>query len=247
MKKLLVILLSLILMLFSVSCAPGVFRDTYDKPTQQEYASFLKNFTYNEEKFFLDDAYYKVDGSVAVEQNFNKNSFLLDLDIDNRYGKISGKTVYSESGFATADKTETVYESKKGYLVKRVGAEEVTRPSTDGIEGFIDMPSFYSRFLADLFDNLQSLPLSDVEIANTSRVTKLHIKITPQSASALFFYGLITESAAGDIYLCLTNNCFVAVRGVFKATISNDVYTASDIISAKTLSKITADINLYAK
>ncbi len=250
MKKLSVILLSLIFVTFSFACAPSVFRENYLPVTTDAYRAFLENVEAKSPFIVPAKVTYKAQGGILVERQFVKSIFTSDLKIDLDEGRITGNTVLTEERITGKTTVKTEYSNKDGKIEKRSG-DSVSYKVGNGIVAFsfIDRPGFAEEFFELLLERLIYVPASEVEVYNSDNTYKIHIKVTPLSASALFFQGMAVESAVGDIYLCYikAEGGFTAIRGVFNATLAEDIYSSTDIIPSKGLvSHVESDFNFYA-
>lgn len=248
MKKLSAILLSLIFVLFSFGCAPNIFRENYVAVSSDQYRAFLDNVVSKAPFIKPINESYKANGGILLERQFVKSIFTSDLKIDLKRGKVSGNTVLTEETITGKSTVKTEYSNKNGRIEKRSG-DSVSYKVGDGIVAlsFIDKPRFAEEFFEDILAGLRYVPVSEVEVYKNVGTYKIHVKVTPLSASALFFDGLTSESATGDIYLCFEKEGgFTAIRGVFNATIAEDVFSSADILPSKGLvSYVESDFNLY--
>ncbi len=229
MKKIFTAIVVAALILSLTGCSNSIFMMNYQTfSTDREYLDYcFDNSLYDASKI-MTKGKYNVKGEFLLMRATSYTYYNADLEID-----IDKKTV--------TGKRQTLRGKEINYMTKDGKVYKVFDGTTEPIDFFqtrlikvIDFPEAAYNYYSAVYDNLLEMPCSYVGVAADSSI-KMHVKITPQSASYLLYDGVMPESAVGDMYISINKEGYVnGVKFYLDVMLGDSLDYVGDIISGVT-------------
>lgn len=235
MKKLLTVILAVTVVFLLAGCANSIFMASYQTPlSDKAYSDFTSAYNLSTAQQFTSlTGRYEFNGDFRLKQLTVDLYYSADLIIDFTKKSIKGETRTVRHGVFEISDTTTTYSTKKGIITKKspLGTETLNGCEVQFADILL-LPDEAFTYYLEIYEHLQNMPFSYVEIAEKSDCAKFHVGITPQTANYLLFNGITPQSATGDFYISVDRTKGVnAVRFLLSASRGDNYYGSGDIFS----------------
>lgn len=235
MKKLLAVILAVAFVFLLTGCANSIFMASYQTPlSEKTYSDFTSTYNLSAAPQFTSlTGKYEFKGEFRLKHLTEDLYYSADLTVDFTQKSIKGETrTVRHSIFETSDIT-TTYSTKKGIITKKspLGTETLSGSEVK-LTDLLLLPDEAFIYYLRIYERLQNMPFSYVEIAEKSDCAKFHVGITPQTAHYLLFNGITPQNATGDFYISVDRTKGVnGVRLLLSASRGDNYYGSGDIFS----------------